>query len=45
MKKLENNLRLGIMIKMIDNMKPVRKEKIFSLASNFVANTTSEVFQ
>ena len=33
------------MVKIIDNMKPVRKEKIFSAASNFLANTTSEVSQ
>ena len=44
-KKLKNNPRLGIMVKIIDNMKPVRKEKIFSAASNFLANTTSEVSQ
>ncbi len=42
-KKLKNNPRLGIMVKIIDNMKSVRKEKIFSAASNFIANTTSEV--
>ena len=38
--KLKNNPRLGIMTKMIDNMKPTRKEKIFTAAHNFISSTT-----
>ena len=38
--KLKNNPRLGIMTKMIDNMNPERKNKIFNEAKNFLSNTT-----
>ena len=38
--KLKNNPRIGMMTKMIDNMKPARKEKIFTAAENFISNTT-----
>ena len=39
--KLKKNPRLGIMIKILDNMKPERKNKIYIAAENFLANTTS----
>ena len=29
-----------MMTKMIDNMKPARKEKIFTATENFISNTT-----
>ena len=38
--KLKNNPRLGIMTKIIDNMKLDRKERIFSAANSFLSNTT-----
>tara|TARA_Y100001970_G_C14235131_1_gene861341 strand:- start:2194 stop:3516 length:1323 start_codon:yes stop_codon:yes gene_type:complete len=40
--KLKNNPRLGIMTKMVDNMKSDRKERIFNAATNFLLRTTSK---
>ena len=39
--KLKKNPRLGIMIKVLDNMKSDRKNKIYSEAESFLAKTTS----
>ena len=38
--KLRKNPHIGIMTKMIDNMKLERKEKIYSEADNFLAEHT-----
>ena len=40
--KLKSNPRIGIMTKMIDNMKVERKNKIFNAANEFLLNNTIE---
>ena len=40
--KLKSNPRIGIMTKMIDNMKIERKNKIFNAANEFLLNNTIE---